>query len=774
MSPNTSMNRAILIGTAALLIAGASLTFAQGEAAQDGFTPVFHPELNVSRTRGSIKIDGFLTDPGWQGVAVADHFHERNPGDNIAPPVQTKVFMAYDDTHLYLAAICYDDPEKLRISLGSRDRMGGDNIGFFFDTYGDAAWAYTINVNAYGVQADALWSNGYGEDGMFDLVFESAGQVTDSGYQVELAIPFSSLRFPDKEEQVWRMQFWRHHYRDVHYNITWAANDRSESNWVRNWGYIRGIKNVSPGKGIEIIPAWTGSKSGALEAYSDSTIKFNDYDEHGELSLSGKYAISSNITIDATLNPDFSNVESDAFQIDVNSPTALSYPEKRPFFQEGSDLYRTRMNLVYTRSINEPDVAAKVTARLGRTSISYLGARDQHSPFVIPFEETSSGQILGGRSLSNILRARRTFGSGSQVGLLLTDRRWKGGGSGTTFSSDAVISFNRQWTLRAQVAGSYTDEPNDSAATAGLESVTFDDGNYTAAYDGESFGGSAYSGNLSYNSKNFYVQASFSEYSPTFRADNGWITRNNRRTFSAYSEYVKRFDEGPITLISLQVNPTRIWNTAGEKKDEAIFTSLHVPLRFKQMSFFFQYMISSEKFQGVQYDDIWNIFGDVSASPSQLISLGASFSDGNQIAYGYRALGRQKKWSTWMDLRPIDRLLLEYWITHVKSREVNTDVELFNGYVTGSRLSFQFDRRLSIRVLAQYNDFSETWDIDPLIRYQINPFTLFYFGSTMLVQKIDGLNAQGNAFVPDGEERHSFNKLNSRQFFMKLQYLFQI
>ena len=761
----------VIIAACVLLVfSGFSTVMAQSDP---DWVPRFQPTLQVSRVSGEIKIDGFLNDPGWQGAAVADHFHERDPGYNIAPPVKTKAFMTYDDTHLYLSAICYDDPENLRISLGHRDRMGGDNIGFFFDTYGDAAWAYTINVNAYGVQADGLWSNGYGEDGMFDLVFESAGQVTDSGYQVELAIPFASLRFPDTDEQVWRMQFWRHHYRDVHYCMVWAADNRDESNWVRNWGYIKGIKNVTPGKGIEIIPALTGSQAGLLTVDSLDRLDFDNDDVKGELSLSGKYAVSSNITIDATVNPDFSNIESDAFQIDVNSPTALSYPEKRPFFQEGSDLYRTRMNLVYTRSINDPEVAAKVTARLGRTSISYLGAHDQNSPFVIPFEETSSGQILGGKSFSNIIRARRTFGSGSQVGILLTDRRWKGGGSGTTFSTDAVISFNRQLTLRTQFVGSYTDEPNDPILTSGLESITFDDGKYTAAYDGESFGGFAYSGNLSYQSQNFYTSASYSEYSPTFRADNGWITRNNRRSFSSHTEFIKRFDQGLITLINFQVNPMCVWNTAGETKDEAIFTTLYVPLRFKQMSLSIQHMISTEKFGGVYYDDIWNIYGRISASPSQFISLGSSYNYGNQLAYGYNALGRQERWSAWTDLRPIDRILFEHWITHVKSREVNTDIEMFNGYVMGSRLSFQYDRRLSFRVLAQYNDFSKTWDIDPLVRYQISPFTLFYFGSTYYVQKIDGLNSQGDAFSPD-DEKHSFNKLDSRQFFMKLQYLFQI
>ena len=749
-----------------------ALSFSQDST---DFTPIFHPVLNVTRAAGPIKIDGQLNDPGWKGAAVADHFHERSPGDNIKPPVETKAFVTYDDNYLYLSAVCHEDPKNLRIALDQRDQMGGDNIGFFFDTYGDAAWAYTINVNAYGVQADALWSNGYGEDGMFDLVFESAGAVTDSGYQVELAIPFASLRFPNKEEQEWRMQFWRHHYRDAHYAITWTANDRNESNWVRNWGYIKGIKNVSPGKGIEIIPAITGSQAGGLTVNSDSTIGFNNDDPTGDLSLSGKYAISSNMIIDATLNPDFSTVESDEFQIDVNSPTALSYPEKRPFFQEGSDLYRTRLNLVYTRSINEPDVAAKVTARLGRTSISYLGAQDQHSPSIVPLEETSSRLFVGGKSYSNIFRARRTIGSGSQVGMLLTDRRIDGGGSGSTFSTDAVISFTQRWTLRAQVVGSHTEEPDDPSLTPGLDSITFDHGHHTAVYDGESFSGYAYSGSLNYNMKGFYATGSYTEYGPTFRADNGWIPRNNRRSLSFYSEVVKRYDDKPITLISLQLEPSRIWNTDGLKKDEALFTTLYIASRFNQLDFTFQHMISTELFGGVYYDDIWNIEFEMSIAPSQLLTTGFSYSHGNQVAYSLHALGRQDKWDGWVQLRPLDRLRLEYWITHVKSREVNTDIELFNGYVMGSRLGFQYDQRLSFRLFTQYDDFGKTWDIDPLIRYQISPFTLFYLGSTYYIQKYDDLNQAGNRFVGDGvTDRYSYYKLDSRQFFVKLQYLFQI
>ncbi|MCP4705827.1 MAG: carbohydrate binding family 9 domain-containing protein [candidate division Zixibacteria bacterium] len=745
--------------------------------AQSEYPPIFKPELNVPRTSGEIKVDGFLNDSGWQGAAEANHFHEINPGDNIKPPVETRAFITYDDDFLYLSAICYADPSKIRATLGRRDTWGGDNIGFFIDTYGDAAWAYTVNVNPFGVQSDALWTNGFGEDGMFDLVFESAGQITDSGYQVELAIPFASLRFPNKDVQTWRMQFWRHHYRETHYNITWAASDRNESNWVRDWGTLSGIKNVTPGKGIEILPAWTGSTAGALDIDADSNLIIQNSDAHGELSLSGKYAISSNITLDATINPDFSNVETDQFQIDVNSPTALSYPEKRPFFQEGSDLYRTRLNLVYTRSINKPDFAAKLTARLGRNSISFLSAHDLETPVIIPFEETSSSSIPTGKSYSNILRARRTIGSGSQVGILITDRRWEGGGSNTNYSTDATISFSRQVTLRAQAVGSYTKEPENAGRTGHLDYMLFDDNKYTGMFDGESFGGYAFSGNLSFNSRNFYISGSYTEKGPTFRADNGYMPRNNRRDASIYASYNLRFDKGLLERINIDINPMRIWNTDGVKKDEAIFTTFYIPLRFHQTSFTYQNLVSNEYFGGIHHDDILNNHFEFNTSPSELISFGGAYDYGHQLAYGHNAQGRQTKVRGWVDLNLFDRLFIENWVTHLKSYNMADDSELFKFFIYGSRISFQYNRKLSFRLFSQYNDYSKTWDFDPLITYQITPFSLFYVGSTYYVQKYGGLNADGTRLVDTSNPlvtAHEHYKLDSRQFFMKFQYLFQL
>lgn len=743
-------------------------------AAGDDWVPSYNPTIHIERAPGEIIVDGYLDDAGWEGAAVADHFHETSPGDQVRPPVDTRAFITYNDTHLFVSAMCFDDPDALRATLSQRDRLNGDNIGFFFDTFGNAAWAYTLNVNPFGVQADALWSNGFGEDSMFDLVFESAGRITEQGYQVEIAIPFASLRFPNTEEQTWRVQFWRHHNRESHYNIVWSAVDRNESIWPNTWGTMTGLENVTPGRGIEIIPAGTASQAGALDIDSAGVLDFQNDDAEGRLSLSGKYSISSNMTIDATYNPDFSNVESDAFQIDVNSPTALSFPEKRPFFQEGSDLYRTQMQLVYTRSINEPDVAAKFTGRWGNTSVSYLGAHDEKSPFIIPFEETSSGLILGGESYSNIVRARRTTGSGSQFGLLLTNRSWKGGGSGTTAGADAVFRLHQRVTLRAQVAGSHTKEPGNGLLTRGLEDVLFDNDNHTAVFDGESFSGEAGEAHLSYRSNNFYVGGQYEETSPTFRADNGWIARNGRRSGELDSRYHLRFTDGLAERITLHANAVRIWNTDGHKKDEAIFADIGVPLRYAQTYLRADHMVSTEEFAGVYYGNIWNSGFLAECHPSELLSFGGNIGYGNQIAYGFQEMGRQTRVRGWADLRLVDRILIEGWLTHVESHLLDTKEDLFNGYVAGSRVSYNYSNRLSFRLLSQYNDFSKTWNIDPLITYQISPFSLFYLGTTYYVQQFDNLNHSGDRVAMTEEHPYSHKRLDSRQFFMKLQYLFQL
>jgi hypothetical protein len=745
-------------------------------AAGENFTPVYKPALHIQKAGGEIKIDGRLDDRGWKGAAPANNFVENSPGDQVKPPVETKALLAYDDGNLYVAVICYDNPEDIRASLCERDRLySEDNVGFFFDTYGDAAWAYTLNVNPYGIQADAIWTNGFGEDSKFDLIWESAGRITDSGYQVEMAIPFSSLRFPDREKQTWKVEFWRHHYRDSHHQISWCAYDRSEPCWPCQWGTVTGIEYIRPGKGIEILPSAIGYQSGSLLGNGTDTLpySFDNEDADGEFSVGAKYSITSNIAAEITFNPDFSQVEADADQVDVNTTTALTFPEKRPFFQEGGDLFRTPFEVVHTRSINNPGLAAKLTARMGRTSIAYLGAWDENSPIIIPFEESSSDVLSAGNSLSNMLRIRQTFGENSQAGLLMTDRQFEEGGAGSLYGLDGSFRLSKNLRFRCQTIASYTDEPDDTSITADYNDFLFDD-KHTAGFDGENFWGHAYIGLLDYEGRDIFISGRYSELSSAFRNDIGNERLNNRRQASIISEYRIRMDKGIIDWIMPNIFAARIWNTDGKIKDGWIFLSLSTQLKKYQAGMHAEYLISAENYSGIQFDDIWNWHNCYSFFPSNVIAFGGAYSFGHRIARRAKVMGKEKSVSGWLDLRPLNGLYIENWFNYASSRNIDTDEELFDGYIARSRLNMQFTRELSLRFVAQYNDFYKTWDFDPLITYRISPFSLFYIGTTYDYEKIYGLNEDGDIIVPDGENGRNITRLRSRQFFMKLQYLFQI
>ncbi|RKZ12016.1 hypothetical protein DRQ50_12620, partial [bacterium] len=360
-------------------------------AQDDAWQATFHPELDIRPTAEPIEIDGLIDDAGWQGLPRARHFAEHDPGDQVQPPVATEALLTYDDDYLYAAFICHDDPDAVRATFTTRDRIwSDDNVILVLDTYGDQSWAYEIAANPYGIQGDLLWSAGSGEDLAYDLVYYTSGRITDDGWQVEMAIPWSSLRFPQRQEQEWRVDFWRNHPREVRGQYSWAKYDRDEQCWPCQWGTVRGIAGVTPGSGFEILPAFVASQEGAR---ADSTAWENG-DVMGSPGLTVSYGISPTTTAEATINPDFSQVESDAAQINVNSTFALFYPEKRPFFQEGSDLWKTWFNVVYTRSINQPMWAAKVTGRPGRSNFAVMSAQDEASPFIVPFAE-ESGFVSG-------------------------------------------------------------------------------------------------------------------------------------------------------------------------------------------------------------------------------------------------------------------------------------------------------------------------------------------------------------------------------------------
>ncbi|MBI4719783.1 MAG: carbohydrate binding family 9 domain-containing protein, partial [Chitinivibrionia bacterium] len=293
------------------------------------FQPQYNPSLEIGgAVELPIKIDGELDDLGWRQATRAQNFVEQQPGDMIEPDVLTEALITFDGSHLYVAYVCHDDPASVRATMCPRDQFDNDDIvGLLLDTYGEAAWAYQFFVNPYGIQQDYLWSSVGGPDRGCDLIWQSAARVTDSGYQVEMAIPFSSIRFPDEDKQSWRMDFRRIRPRESLKQYSWAAYDRNEQCSPCQWGTVQGIQGVKPGRGLEIMPAVVASEAGMLNDPYDPESGLDNASVKGEMSVGAKYSISSDLTVEGAINPDFSQIEADAAQIDVNTTIALLYPE---------------------------------------------------------------------------------------------------------------------------------------------------------------------------------------------------------------------------------------------------------------------------------------------------------------------------------------------------------------------------------------------------------------------------------------------------------------
>ena len=717
------------------------------------FTPKIKPELRIQPTTGRIRVDGELDEEGWLNAARVTDFTAFQPIEMAEPSVKTEVFVTYDHNYLYLGFRAYDDPATIRASLSNRDEMFQDDwVGIILDTYGDAVQGFEIFANPLGVQADLLWTPGR-EDVGFDLIFDSAGKLTDDGYQVEFAIPFSSLRFPRKEEHVWRISFLRNHPRESRYLYSWAAVTENNPCILCQLGTIQGITHIAPATRAEIIPAVVGSQTAALVDTDNPSSDFDYARINPEASLNLRYNISSSLAAEATINPDFSQVESDAAQIDVNTTFALFYPERRPFFQEGSDLFNTFLNVIYTRSLNDPIGAVKTSGRIGPTSIAFISALDEHTPLLLPFEERSE-LVEGGRSLSNIFRARRTFGGSTYLGGTITDRRLFDGGSGSLVSADFRTQIWKSYVIETQAALSHSVEPEISDLPEGLE--FFGDG-YTAILDGESFTGSGLHFSFERQSRHWSFDLSYESASPTFRAANGFITRNAYRAVNMRHEYSFYPKTGFADLIEPQMSVRRSYNFEGERKRESFNPSIIGMLKgqtFAQLS----YEFARERYREVDFEGLRSWRAGFNTDFRQWLGGAIFVNGGREIArfLDDPEVGRQFGIFAGLRFRPTQRLAVNPSFEFASLHDLETDEEFFSGYIIRTLTSFQFTRELSTRLVVQYNDFSGQLDVEPLVSYRLNPFSIFYVGSTHDFVDFDG---------PYGLTE------TGRQIFFKFQYL---
>lgn len=710
--------------------------------------------FEITKTSNPIVIDGDFDDAGWVEAASTDYFLEFQPGDNIDPPNATEVKLTFDDEYLYVAFLAYSDPNDIRASYQKRDQAWSDDfVALMVDTYGDANSAIMIASNPYGIQMDAL-NQGDNEDESFDIIYESKGKITDEGYQVEMAIPFSSLSFPKKDVQEWKITFFRNLPRAIRHMVVWGGFDRSNPCWLCQFGTLKGIEGIEQKGRFEFLPTVVGSQSSEI----DDNEKIRDAKPLGEASLGIKYSFSSDRTAEVTINPDFSQVEADEEQIDVNTTFALFFQEKRPFFNEGADLMDTWINAIYTRSINNPIAAGRIINRGQKNTWALLSAIDEDSPYIVPGEERSYS-TMGQKSMSNIFRYKRSLKNGSFLGLLATNRRMiDNDGSGSVVGFDTRYRFNDTYQLEFQTVFSHTQEPNDSLITS---EEMFGD-NYTYTFDGESYTGNAVEVEFSRQTEHWILETGYNHSSPSFRAENGFIGRNSVKRNYISSVWIY----SPNSFVSRVVggfNTGIRKNFDGDVKSKytAFFGNVELP-RQVRVNMYYEYE-PVVRFKDTDLKNLSSFGLNVNSQFSKSLSFGGGINGGESVVRFLEVpeKGKNRMYYMWSRIKLTDRIQISPRYRFVQMTTLDGKDEFYSGYVTSLRMSYQYNQALSLKIIGQYNDFSESLTFQPLISYQPSPFTIFYVGSTQN-QNVNTLSLDG---INNGQ-------LTNRQYYLKIQYLF--
>ena len=374
----TALSRLLLI--LAMQLCGISLGYSQGVA-----------DFDVPRVNSSPTIDGNVEMQEWQAATRVLLDIETSPGENIPSTITAEALLMEDGETLFVAFIAPDpDPTQIRSFYRDRDQIGQDDrVGIVLDTFNDQRRAFEFLVNPLGIQFDAIFDDiTNSEDDSWNGLWESAGSIGATGYSVEMAIPLKQLRFQrSTENQIWGISLVRHYPRDRYYRIQNTAIDLNGNCFLCNSQKASGFANIEPSRNLEIIPTMTAISVSSRDPAIGSW-KTEDVDPDGSLDI--RWGISQDVYLNATVNPDFSQVEADSAQLEINNTFSLFYPERRTFFLDGADYFTSNVNLVHTRNIASPDYGLKLTGKSGDHSYGILTAKDDVTSFLIPRALSSS------------------------------------------------------------------------------------------------------------------------------------------------------------------------------------------------------------------------------------------------------------------------------------------------------------------------------------------------------------------------------------------------
>ena len=762
--------------------AGAAGPLAAGLAPAAGIL-TGRPSVQPLRATDAPSIDGRLDDAVWRRAARITEFVQQQPLDGAPATEETELYIAYDTQNLYFGMhVHYSDPVLIRANRSDRDQtFSDDTITLYFDPFLDQQRAYVFSVNGYGVQSDAILDSSTQAGGMggggrpsggggggrpgsggggggrrggmsaslaaalggaptgdtsWDALFESSGTLVEDGWTAEMAIPFKSLRYPSRgrgERHRWGFQVVRT-IPSKNETDVWAPISRDVAGFLPQMGLLDGLTDLSTSRNLEILPTLTAIQFGSLDT---GTGVFEDGDPDPEGGVNVKYGVTPNLTFDYTYNPDFSQIESDIPQIEVNQRFPLFYPELRPFFLEGQEIFQVpgQVNLVHTRTIVDPRQGAKLTGKAGNTTVGVLVANDEAPGLV----EDVHPDLHGRTAQVAIARARYDLYAESYLGVIATDREF-GDGYSRVGGVDGRFRLGRTSSVSFQAAASEHRNREDGDNSGPI---------FHLAYDRTGR-------NLSYS-------AAVDSVDPEFRTDTGFVQRVDTRVAQANVSY-RWWPENWLVNWGPLASYSRNYDFEGLLQDE----QAQVGVRGVTTNSIIWVAMANrdmERYEGIEFLKT-NAFLGGGFAASRRLSAGGFFNWGDQVRYGDDPfLGSGATATLFASVRPMSRLNADLNFITSRLYDPRTSEQVFDVKIYRALTTWQFTSRLLLRNILEYNAFSGTVAANLLFTYRVNAGTVFFLG-------YDDHYQQGDLIDSTVFPTMRFEQTN-RAIFTKLSYLFR-
>jgi hypothetical protein len=728
------------------------------------------PKLRIPLLTGAPALEDFVSmqpsSPAAQQMFKVTGFVQRNPHDGKSASQATEAYLGYDQKNLYAVFVCFDDPAKVRARRARReDIFDDDNVEIMIDSFHDQRRAYAFQTNPLGVQWDAVWTEESGFDSTFDSLWYSRGKVTDKGFVVWMAIPFRSLRFSAQAQQDWGIILYRGIVRDNEDDF-WPAMSAKVAGRLDRAADASGLEKISPGRNLQFIPYGLFNSFRTLNTTDFANPRWDNRMAGGKIGLDSKFILNDSLVLDVAANPDFSQVESDDPQVTVNQRFEVFFPEKRPFFIENSDYFSTPINLLFTRRIADPEFGTRLSGRVGHFGLGLLLADDKSPGEIV----APSDREFGKKAYFVIGRVKRDIFKQSAIGAMFTDREFDGSFN-RVGGVDGLMRFSKTWT------GSFQGVVS---STRGM------DGSYQA--------GPAFSINTAKAGLHLNYGGGYSDYSPGFLTQSGFVNRVDTRSMTHDLIYTFRPKDSWLLGWGPEVSVFNIWDHHGVRLD-----SLYEPalvLNFKRQTYAriepyisFRQRLRPSDFpsltQNQDYGEHYSLYS-AGTSASKKVSLNFGYSRGNRINFvtvGNQppAPARSEFADADITVRPITALKIENTYIFDRLEDGATGRSIFNNHLVQTKWNWQFNNELSVRFILQYRStlanqqftsLQTTKQLSPqfLITYLVHPGTAVYVGYNSDLQNIDPtLAVDPNS----GLLLRSRNRLinDNREFFVKVSYL---